>query len=358
MTDIDDILKKYTELNRHFKKTLVFHLGIDAGFFSEFNYMISMVLYCLENNVKFKLYSADANFGYDKGWTDFFEPFCEEVHESFHSFCNRHPDYTSWYSVWNELVHNRDCSLLFWKLKSKGFFMVARFRRLFNKKNPFNYYTFDLFDKVGKLNKFYDIPELGIKGDYIQAYNRIFELTWHLNKSVNLRVKSLIDDLELPNSYVACQIRGGDKFIEYSLLPVELYIEKIKEISTLRDVFVLTDDFRIITQLRELAPEFRWYTLCQEKEEGYYNSSFAKTEPKLKQEQMIRFFASIQIMESATTFLGTITATPSIVIGMRKYPEGHWVDFERDCFLNSIDLTIAEKKVLSEKYLSENSKAN
>ena len=358
MTQTDDILEKYTELNKHFEKTLVFHLGIDAGFFSEYNYMISMILYCLENKVKFKLYSADANFSYDKGWTDFFQPFCEEVNENFHSYCNRHPDYTSWKSVWKKLIYEKDLSLLLWKIKSKFFFIIAHTRCFFNKKRKFDYYTFDLFDKIGKLNRVYNIPELGIKGDYIQAYNRIFDLTWRLNSVVNSNIDNLIEGLDLPESFIACQIRGGDKSIEYNLLPIELYIEEIKKISILRDVFVLTDDFRIISQLRELAPEYCWYTLCQEKEMGYYNSTFAKTEPEVKREQMVRFFASIRIMESATVFLGTITATPSIVIGTRKYPDGYWVDFEKDWFLSTIDLTIAEKRALSEKYLSKNSRTN
>ncbi len=31
------------------------------------------------------------NFGIEKGWQDYFEPFCEEVHERFHRIYNRHP---------------------------------------------------------------------------------------------------------------------------------------------------------------------------------------------------------------------------------------------------------------------------
>lgn len=353
MVEKNEIVEKYVELNNSFKKTLVFHLGIDAGFFSEYNSMIYMILYCLENKIQFKLYSDDANFAYKDGWQDYFEPFCDEVHEKFHSRYNMHPAYTSYSRAFKMLVEKRDSSLLRWRIKSDLLIGFSKWIQFWNKNNVFDYYTHDLLDKIETKNKHYSVPELGISGNYIHAYNILFDLTWRFNNSVLDEVNTIIHDLKLPDEYIACQIRGGDKIIEYDLLSVDLYIRKIKEISTLRDAFVLTDDFRIITQLRELAPEFRWYTLCQEKEKGYYNSSFAKTESKLKQEQMIRFFASIQIMESATTFLGTITATPSIVIGMRKYQEGHWVDFEKDYFFNSIDLTIAEKKVLSEKYLSE-----
>jgi hypothetical protein len=35
-----DLQEKYNTLNNSYKKTLVFHLGKDAGFFSEYNFMI------------------------------------------------------------------------------------------------------------------------------------------------------------------------------------------------------------------------------------------------------------------------------------------------------------------------------
>ena len=85
--DSVDLLNKYKELNESYKPILVYHVGIDAGFFSEFNDLIFMILYCLEHKIQFKLYSDDANFGIEKGWQDYFEPFCEEVHEQAPSLC-------------------------------------------------------------------------------------------------------------------------------------------------------------------------------------------------------------------------------------------------------------------------------
>lgn len=35
--DSVDLLNKYKELNESYKPILVYHVGIDAGFFSEFN---------------------------------------------------------------------------------------------------------------------------------------------------------------------------------------------------------------------------------------------------------------------------------------------------------------------------------
>ncbi|MEO3228964.1 hypothetical protein ABHC61_04475, partial [Parabacteroides merdae] len=59
----------YQKVNEKFESVLVFHVGESAGFFSEYNCMILVMLYCLQHKIQFKLYSRDANFGYEKGWT-------------------------------------------------------------------------------------------------------------------------------------------------------------------------------------------------------------------------------------------------------------------------------------------------
>ena len=71
-------------MNRTFRKELIFHLGSDAGFYSEFNNMILAIIYCLQYHIKFSMYSLDANFKYKEGWRDFFMPFCDEISDSFH----------------------------------------------------------------------------------------------------------------------------------------------------------------------------------------------------------------------------------------------------------------------------------
>lgn len=345
------LIDEYTKLNNSFHKTCVFHLGIDAGFFSEYNYMVFMILFCLENRIKFKLYSEDANFGYEKGWTDYFKPFCEEVYESFHHLYNRHPPHTAWKSALEELTRNRDTSLIRWKLKSEMYLALSKWKRFRNKGVPFDYYTYDLFDKLAKKNKYYDIPELGICGDYIQAYNVICDLIWQFNDSTAAEIEFIIKNLGVPEHYIACQIRGGDKIIEYDLLSIDLYLEKIANVSTLKNVFVLTDDYAIIRMLREKAPDYNWYTLCQEEEQGYYNTAFSKVSTTIKRKKMIRFFASMQLLEKSTYLIGTITATPCITLGVRRRKNICWVDFDENLFFDSIDFSIEEKKTLSEAFL-------
>lgn len=340
------VLDEYKNINSSFKKSSIFHVGIDAGFFSEFNYMIFYILYCLENHIEFKLYSKDANFGYKNGWKDYFEPFTDEVYEQYHSYLNRHPSGMSL----KYILSCKSSTLLKWKIKNEFIIFCANLLKNFVFKNRFDYYTHNLFSHIEHKNKIYD--NAFVSGDYIKSYNKVFDLLWRFNKSTHSRIEELIRGISLPDDYISCQIRGGDKYIEYDLLSIDIYLSKIKEVSSLKDVFVLTDDYRIIEQLQKNAPDYNWYTLCEKSQRGYYNTAFSKSDPLKKKEQMIRLFASVDLLCRSTIFVGTITATPSCVVGIRKYPNAYWVDFERGSFYDSIDYSIEYKNRLVKEYLA------
>jgi hypothetical protein len=50
--------------------------------------------YCLDNRISFSLYSKDANFKIENGWTDYFLPFCEEHNNKNHSRFNYRMPYS------------------------------------------------------------------------------------------------------------------------------------------------------------------------------------------------------------------------------------------------------------------------
>lgn len=343
-----DVVEKYKKLNDSFEKCCVFHVGIDAGFFSEFLYLVFTILYCLENKIKLKLYSKDANFGYRNGWTDYFLPFVEEVDESYHSLFNRHPTGLSF----REAIFSNNIGLLKWKLKNEGLILGSEIAKYFIRKNRFDYYTHNVLSNRGVINREYDIENF-VKGDYIEAYNQVFNLLWRFNDSVSATMDELIRNLNLPDNYIACQIRGGDKFIEYDLLSVDIYLSKMKEITSLKDVFVLTDDYRIIEQLCLKAPDYNWFTLCSESERGYFNSAFSKSDLELKKKQMINLFTSVEVLFRSSVFIGTITATPCHIVGIRRFPYAHWVDFEQNKFYDSIDYSIERKNSLVNEFLKK-----
>lgn len=86
------IEQDYEALNRSYSREFVYHLGCEAGFFSEYNNMVLAMLYCAKHHIRFALYSSDANFSYEKGWVDYFEPFCPERGNLLHHWFNRRPN--------------------------------------------------------------------------------------------------------------------------------------------------------------------------------------------------------------------------------------------------------------------------
>ena len=67
-------LSSYRKVNDSFRRRLVYHVGVDCGFFVELNFMLNAMLYCLDHGLRFQLYSEDANFGTGTGWTEYFVP--------------------------------------------------------------------------------------------------------------------------------------------------------------------------------------------------------------------------------------------------------------------------------------------
>lgn len=343
--DVLQLVESWNRLNSTFDKTCVCSLGFDAGFFSEYREMVHVLLYCLENRIKFKLCSKWANFGYDKGWTDYFEPFCEEVDDRFHRCCNNR-----WCLPLKELFFGKGgltVKNLKWKLKMEFYHWVGLW---YKKRNGIDYYTQDLSGKTRPVNRIYKIPQWQFEGNYAEAFRLVNSFIWRYNEETSSEINKIVADLNLPSAYVSMQVRGGDKFIEFPLLSVDAYIRRLRELSPVKDVFVLTDDYRVITELREKAPDYRWYTLCQPTENGYYNDALAKTDPMEKRRKMIRFFASIECLKASSLFLGSITTNPSCFIASLKYPDVHFVDIDTSSFLQTLDMPRREVKRLIKDY--------
>lgn len=304
------LLERYARLNNSFKKTLVFHVGESAGFFSEYNCMILAMLYCIHNKIRFVLYSKDANFGYQEGWNDYFEPFCEVTTCKLHKYLNMRPN--------NGKISFTNWRLTKWRIKCKLLNIVAELSRPFV---PFTYYTQDLwisFFSQEMVTRKYYIPELNINGDLVHACNKLIELTWRFNIETHMEITKIVNSLNLPIDYASCHIRGGDKYIETTLLTIDPYVERIKENANIKNVFVLTDDYRIIVQLRNEYPQWNWYTLCGELEMGYFHSNFTKKNFQTKRNSLLNLFASIEIMSDSNRFIGTITSNPSIFMAICK----------------------------------------
>jgi hypothetical protein len=296
----------YRRLNESYPKKLYFHLGVNAGFFSEFNNMLLAMLYCLDRGLQFVLYSADANFKARLGWRDFFEPFCPETEDGFHHANNYR---------WLKLYHPRR--------KIRLFFMKRRL--------GLDFLTHDVWRKF-KSKRFaakrFVIPELGIDGDILEALLTLHRVAWRYNEGARLAVAAKKAALGLPASYLGLHIRGGDKVIEHDVYGPERYIEAAKAISPTRKAFVLTDDYTIFERLESVYPEWSFWTTCRPDERGYFHDEYQKLDAAAKADQLMNLFAAMDILGGAEHFIGTFSSNPGMNMGMRLPKDRiHGIDF-------------------------------
>lgn len=310
----DNLLAKYNTLNSSFKKELTFRLGIEAGFFSEYNNMILAMLYCLCHGIKFKLSSKGANFC-SLGWNGYFQPFCEDVEDG--------------------RSHFRPYD---WKYSLK---LIWRERSLYYMRNIWPYFslcwkrnllTQDVFASARNhsLQKnVYHIPALDIKGDLQQACSQLVRLTWIYNQSTQVKVNSLIKNLSLPINYIGMHIRGGDKYLEHVIEPLEKYFDLVDNSISEKNLFVLTDDYRVILKIQEKYSQWNVYTLCGIEEKGYFHSAFSNQTEEYREKQLIKLFASVDILAHGKQFIGTFSSNPGMYLGMRNPAICSGVDFDR-----------------------------
>ena len=302
-----NLLRNYQIINvRNSDKTFVFGLGIHAGFYSEINMMVLAIVYSLHFKIQFKLHSGNANFKLDKGWNDYFLPFCTEENNSLLDRYNQRyrinykTDFTKPRRMYRKLDY--EIMLKYTKVKSGA-----------------NFLTFDLWDEIlnRKLEKLhYSIPELGIEGDLRHACNQVLRFIWQFNPKTESTINQIVDNLSLPEKYIGFQIRRGDKIEESNPISIENYISEAASRSTIRNAFVLTDDYRVIEDLQTNYPGWNFYTLCKETEKGYTHNEFYSQEKSLIYTGIVGLLANIEILRRSELFIGTFSTNPSMFLGM------------------------------------------
>lgn len=305
------IVRAYEQLNNSFRKELIYKVGTNAGFFSEYNNMILAMLFCLEHKIKFKLCAGPTNFHLQEGWNGFFLPFCPQVTDD-----KKH------YKTSN------------WKYALK---LIVRDKRMDAWKDLYPYFSFgktqlrtqDVFGRSRdpyRAKRNYYIPELGIEGDIQHACSKLIEITWHYNSTTQKAIDQFKNSVNLPEKYIGFHIRGGDKFVEHKLEPITAYFSQVKN-TAIKTGFVLTDDYAVIKEIHQSYPEWDISTFCQKEEHGFFFRDFSSLPTNQQQKQFLRLFASIDLLAQSEQFIGTFSSNPGMYLGMRNASICTGVDF-------------------------------
>lgn len=301
-------LTSYQKYNESFRRRMVCRIGVDCGFFIEMDYMVNAMLYCLAHRIKFQIYSDNANFGTGVGWTEYFLPFCEEVHEPFHQKYNFHRP-PSWHRIFRLCAIKKSVGPIAWKLKKDLKTFIGRLKAF----RVYGEYVLFAQDVPSKMPQRYCITELGIDDGYSETYALIARMVWQLQPYMSQTEKTYKKKLSLPSVFSGVQIRGGDKETETRLIDGTTIIQKLN-LSDGDCLFVLTDDYRQFLKVREEFPHLILLTLCQQNEIGYYHKQFCQKDFQSKKKAIVRLIISVDILLSCHSFVGSITTGPSIFI--------------------------------------------
>lgn len=346
--DAAALASRYIEANGMKRHALTFRMGIDAGFFAEFKYLVNAVIWCMEHGLRLQLYSRGANFAYMSGWTDYFVPFCREVDEFFNSRLNLH-SLPPLAELRRLNPSASPAALLRWKLKTGAARRLCRLASLCAYGQPAL--------STGDLPARYEwtsvsLPELGVEGGYLDAFRAVATMLWRFNDRTAREIKRLQQELQLPAHYAATQIRGGDKVKETRLYAPSLFVEALERGNAPHDVVLLTDDYAILESVRRDFPQFAWHSLCTPQEHGYYNGAFTSTPAGQKKQQMVRFLAQVDAMMHADLFTGSITAGPSLfllqMMGSRALP----ADCSAADLPHASQIPIPDRAALARQYLA------
>lgn len=281
-------LESYREINESHDTTLAYHLGSRSGFFAEYVNMLQAIVYCLQQRIQFQLYSKDANFATNRGWSDFFEPFCKELKSPLHRVFN--PRFPT--------------PKFRFKLRKAAAPLVKKICCC-------DYLSYEVWDGINE-NRFNnsstELRALGIHAPAIEIFRDTSSMVWCLKPAIKQQIDAIRETLQLPEKYGALHIRSGDKIKEALPYPPSAYIDKLTRLIDTKDIFVLTDDYNNFRQFVEKYPELHFHTLEKDSQSGYRHRANKRRPREEKRLDYLSFLAGMETARQACAYVGTFSS--------------------------------------------------
>lgn len=303
--------KEYIKLNNSFKPLYTYnYTNRGTGFYSNYNNMILTMAYCLSKHVKYRLYTKGYKLFKGKGWDAVFQPLLPETTSVFHKYFNGKIDYCGEMNFKRRLIQFMQYSyeIITGRFLTYSCFLYCR---------TFVFYT-----------KHFIIKELGFEGGLRELCSELIDMTYCFNEEYKNKISDMISTIELPTNYIGMHIRRGDKDTEVDLYDTDIYFELAEKLSDCRNVFILTDDYRVIELVKEKYPSWNVSTLTFPYERGFVLKSSTADADRADKE-LVKVFASLEVISKALHFIGTVSTNPGLFLGMRMDPSKvHYIDSE------------------------------
>jgi len=279
----------YRRLNESFRKRYLHRFGRGVGFCAEFIHVLKAVAKCLDLRIQFCLQSgvSPEGFAVQWGWTDYFEPLFPEIMvPRVAAVLNR--------------VHLPLGRVPLLKSLSRTCLKAAC---------DCSYFVFDEFGlhPPARLS----VPALGLGDDYWHNMQALTRLLWTHNAQATQAVAAYRAAGQLRSAYNAVHVRRGDKKDEAGIHHLQAYVDAIRRLnSNIHQIFVATDDSRIIDPLRNsLGSDYVVHSNSDsDVDRGYDQTKFNFAPISFRRERTLRFFADVEVLYLANHFIGASTS--------------------------------------------------
>lgn len=291
-----DLFEKYLNLNNSYRHTLTYTFG-KTGFHSAINNMILTMVFCLKYKIRFRIYADDFIYFPESGWNQIFASQLPQTHNSFFKR----------YNIKSDLIVNDSL---------KGRYILLR-HHLYQLLTGNNLVSSSFFEcrTFWFSKEHFSFPELGIEGDLRDVCKQLASIVYVFNDNYREKMRIMESKICLPDQYVGIHIRRGDKIKEREYESIDNYISLAEKETTIRNAFILTDDFTIIEDLQNKYKGWQFYTLTFPYERGFVIGPSTEDKQRMDNE-LVKVVTSLDIMSRGQLFIGTVSTNPGMFLGM------------------------------------------
>jgi len=298
-------MRTYRSINNSFTDVCVYRIGNHAGFFSEINNMIMAMIYCMEHDIRFNLYSTDTMYCNDI-WNDFFEQFIDQVNHPFHKIYNGRdfkivkksdfaaPEYESYKSYLDNEFPDQEICL------TQNIWPFFRNHQVYH--------------------PHYHVNSAFFNGYILNVGYQVIQNIWHFKRRTREHVYGIQNSVHISTPYAGLHIRRGDKFNEARFKPLQDYLKIVDDVTKQENypVFIATDDQRVIEDVKKINPHRPVYHFIFPENNGFDMDKFSVMTKEQQRDNIMQLLAEVDMLIKANLFVGTFTSNVGMFVGMAR----------------------------------------
>lgn len=272
------------------------------GFGSEVLLMLLARLYAIVNGYDFALASRSSNIARVNGWSDYFEPFCEDIVHPFASEDSVIDTLASW---------KRRC------LRGSAARALGLIRR---RRILFSFHVWRSIWTPSFVERRFLLPGFEVPVDAYSALRTLLSDVWKPRAETVAAIRERLRPFDyLGERFVGIHIRRGDKRLEASPIPAEAYARAAEEADpNVQACFVASDSREAVDELAAARPKWTIAALATPQNIGHEQSVFNQGSAVMRHHLVLDLLAEIEILAKASFFVGTFSSNIGVLLALLR----------------------------------------